>query len=81
VDQDHKANLDKLGGLSGTDFDSNYAAMQVKAHEDAIALFEDYAKSGDNTDLKQWAQKTLPTLKEHLDHAKKLASNQKRAGL
>jgi len=40
--------------------------------DDAVALFEAYAKSGDDPELKSWAAKTLPHLKEHLSIAKKL---------
>jgi putative membrane protein len=44
--------------------------MQVSAHEDAVSLFERYAKSGDSLKLKDWAGKTLPALQHHLDMAK-----------
>ena len=46
--------------------------MQVKGHQDAVGLFEAYSKSGDNSDLKKWAAKTLPHLKQHLAMAQKL---------
>ena len=36
------------------------------------ALFETYAKAGDNAELKDWAGKALPHLKEHLSMAEKL---------
>jgi putative membrane protein len=64
--------LDDLKSKTGKDFDRAYDQMQVAAHEDAVALFETYSKSGDNPDLKAWAAKTLPHLKEHLALAKKL---------
>jgi putative membrane protein len=47
--------------------------MQVQAHEEAVALFAEYAKTGDNSDLKSWAARTLPHLREHLAMAKKLS--------
>jgi len=46
---------------------------QVDGHEEAVALFEKYAKKGDKANLKQFAEKTLPTIKEHLEAAKKLS--------
>ena len=49
--------------------------MQVKAHEKAVSLFEAYAAGGDNDDLKDWAEDTLPTLKEHLEEANGLKAN------
>ena len=57
-DQDHQARLDKLKGLSGKQFDKSYVDMQVKAHEKAVSLFEDYAAAGENDDLKAWSADT-----------------------
>jgi len=49
--------------------------MQEDAHEDAVSLFERYSKGGDNADLKNWAGKTLPALKHHLEMAKALSKS------
>jgi putative membrane protein len=46
--------------------------MQVSAHKDAVSLFERYSKAGDNSKLKDWAGKTLPTLQHHLQMAENL---------
>jgi putative membrane protein len=46
--------------------------MQVDAHENAVSLFERYAKGGDNAELKAFAAKQLPHLQEHLRMAKDL---------
>jgi putative membrane protein len=72
LDSSHQSKLDKLKGESGKDFSSDYDSMQVSAHKDAVSLFERYAKGGDNPDLKNWAGRTLPALKHHLDMAEKL---------
>jgi putative membrane protein len=64
--------VDELKAKGGKDFDSSYDEIQVKAHEDAVALFDAYAKGGDDPELKKWAGKTLPHLKEHLSMAQKL---------
>lgn len=53
-------------------FDKAYAANQVKAHEDTVALFKKEAASSDNPELKAFATKTLPTLEGHLKMAKQL---------
>ena len=70
---EHQKKLEDLKAKSGKDFDRSYDQMQVQAHEEAVALFEGYAASGDNPDLKSWAEMTLPHLKEHLAMAKKLS--------
>jgi putative membrane protein len=72
LDDSHQSKLDKLKGESGKDFSADFDSIQVSAHKDAVSLFERYAKGGDNADLKNWAGKTLPALKHHLDMAQKL---------
>src|SRR4051812_5940550 len=72
LDAEHQKKLDELKAKAGKDFDRAYDQMQVQAHEEAVALFEAYANGGDNAELKAWAAKTLPHLKEHLAMAKKL---------
>lgn len=72
LDGAHQSKLDKLKNSTGKDFSSTFNSMQVEAHEDAVSLFERYAKGGDNGDLKAWAAKTLPALKHHLEMAQNL---------
>jgi putative membrane protein len=72
LDSEHQKILDELKAKNGQDFDRSYDQVQVKAHQDAVALFDAYAKSGDDPELKRWAAKTLPHLKEHLSMAEKL---------
>jgi putative membrane protein len=71
LDSSHQSKIDKLSGLMGVDFDREYDAMQVEAHEDAVSLFERYAEGGDNAELKAWAGQTLPNLTHHLEMAKR----------
>jgi putative membrane protein len=72
MDSEHQKMLDELNAKSGKDFDQAYDRMQVKAHREAVALFEAYTKSGEDSELKTWAGKTLPHLREHLNMAEML---------
>jgi len=63
----------KLTAAKGADFDAQYIKAQVAAHDEAVKLFEGQAKNGKDADLKAWAEKTLPTLKEHQRMAQGLA--------
>lgn len=56
----------------GAAFDKGFVESQVKAHQDAIALFEKQANSGSDSDLKAFAGKHLPGLKAHLKQAQDL---------
>ncbi len=69
---DDQAKLDQLKGLTGDAFQAKYLELQTAAHKDAVALFTDYAKSGDNKALKSFAKKTLPVLEKHQKHIEKL---------
>jgi putative membrane protein len=70
VDEKCQKELDKLASITAQAFDRIYMEGQIKGHEEAIKLFENEAKNGQDADLKNWASKTLPTLKEHLQMAK-----------
>src|SRR3954470_18927046 len=65
LDQEHAGMLQKLQQAQGNDFSRQYVQMQFEGHQKAVALFESYAQNGDNTQLKQFAQQTVPTLREH----------------
>jgi putative membrane protein len=53
-------------------FDRAYAHSQVVAHQQASALLQQYAATGDNPDLKKLAADTAPVVQHHLDMAQKL---------
>jgi putative membrane protein len=72
LDSSHQSKIDKLKSLKGADFSSSYDSDQLDGHKDAVSLFERYAKGGDNSKLKDWADKTLPTLRHHLKMAQDL---------
>jgi putative membrane protein len=57
---------------SGAAFDRGFLEAQVKAHQDAIALFEQQANGSGDADLKAFAQKQLPGLRNHLKQAQDL---------
>jgi putative membrane protein len=69
LDDEHRAMHDSLAKLNGAAFDKAYMAHMVKAHLQAVAPFQQEAKSGQDPDVKAWAAKTLPTLQEHLKTA------------
>lgn len=72
MDANSAENLQKLQAASGADFDTLYVQLQTQAHIDAVGLFAGYSQNGAAGPLKDFATKTLPTLKEHYDMVIKL---------
>jgi putative membrane protein len=64
----------RLSKLNGAEFDKAYMKMMVSDHKEDVAEFEKEAKSGKDSDVKAFASKTLPTLKEHLQMAEQVES-------
>jgi putative membrane protein len=70
LSEDGAKKLAKLGDATPEDFDEDYVEMMISAHKDAIDLFEKQMKRDKDPDLAQWASKTVPTLRQHLEEAK-----------
>jgi putative membrane protein len=65
LDTDHQKIHDQLEGMHGKPFDQQYMRVMVEDHDQAVKLFRQQANSGHDLRLKQFAQKTLPTIEEH----------------
>jgi putative membrane protein len=74
LDAKHQSLMTRMSALSGAAFDRAYAKEMVKDHNKDVALFQREASRGADADLKAFAQKTLPTLQEHLSMARTLSS-------
>ncbi|MEX2271115.1 MAG: DUF4142 domain-containing protein [Vicinamibacterales bacterium] len=70
---DHDDLFERLSKLSGPEFDRAYLDAMVDEHEDAADALENKAnKNDEHADVKDWASKTLPEVKQHLERAKDL---------
>jgi putative membrane protein len=77
LNSNHKSTMEKLGTLSGADFDKAYVDAMVSDHNDAVNLFQGEADGGTTEEVKTWAAKTLPTLKSHQTMIKDIQSKMK----
>ena len=68
----HQGMFAKLEKLEGAAFDREYMSARVKDHDKDVALFEKQAKNGRDAALTAFAEKTLPTLREHQKMAKQV---------
>lgn len=80
LDKQHQDDVDKLSKLSGAAFDREYMEMMVKDHVEDVAEFEREAASGADPDVKQWAARTVPTLRQHLQMSQETAGKVGAAG-
>jgi len=71
-DAEAQKHIDMFRDYKGENFDRDFIKHQVQDHEKDVALFTRASKECKNEKLKEFATKTLPTLKEHLDMARKL---------
>ncbi len=71
MDEDTRKEMDKLQKLQGMDFDRAYMKHMVKDHKKDVKEFRHEAKSKRDNDAKAFAQRTLPTLEDHLVMAQK----------
>jgi putative membrane protein len=63
-----------LEKVSGAEFDKEFLAAVVAGHKTCVSNFEASSKEANNSDLKMWVDKMIPTLKAHLARAEELHS-------
>lgn len=72
LDPDRQRQLASLRDQSGEAFDDAYLDAQVAAHRDAVTLFERFIESSAAGPLRDWANATLPKLRDHLNQVQAL---------
>lgn len=76
INTEHENALAVLSSKSGVEFDKAYIEMMITDHEKAIELFKGVGNNTSGT-IQGFAEKTLPSLQNHLDEAKKISSSLK----
>jgi putative membrane protein len=86
LDAEHQALHDRLSKLKGQEFDREYIQAMMDGHQQVANEVEKHANEArsvgtageagqaGNRPVAQWASKTLPTVREHLDQAKEIQS-------
>lgn len=69
----NKATKDQLAKFSGEQFDNAYMAEMLKDHKEDVATFLRERNSAQDIDIKEFADKSLPTLESHLKQAESIA--------
>ncbi len=68
----HQEHINDLSKKQGADFDKEYMNMMVDDHEEDIRKFEEEAKNGKDSDLRNFAADQVPILKKHLEAARSI---------
>ncbi|MBD1398894.1 DUF4142 domain-containing protein [Pontibacter sp. JH31] len=74
MSSDHMDHVRDLRDKTGADFDKAYLDRMLSAHENDVERFEDVAEDADYEDaeVKAFASKTLPKLRQHHERAKQI---------
>lgn len=72
---EHQAMIDKFSKMTGAAFDAAYIKEMVKDHVHDVGEFEKASKEAKDSELKGFVDKTLPTLKEHLQMIQGMAGS------
>lgn len=68
-----------LKALTGGAFDAMYVnRIGVASHEATVEMFEQATREAQDPEVKAMAEKTLPKLREHLEHARALNEKQEK---
>lgn len=73
LDTEHQSMVQSLNSKSGKAFDAAYTQHMNAAHSEAVALFQG-AVTGSDPELAAFAKQTLPTLEQHKQMARRMAS-------
>jgi putative membrane protein len=74
LEPSQQAMRDRLNALTGADFDRAYMSEMLRDHNEDIALFERAVEVSADPDVKAWAARSLPMLRDHLALARQVNS-------
>lgn len=70
----HQAMLDQLRAAgSGPAFDQAFQQIQLQAHQEALALHQNYSAQGDVPALRTVAGQIVPVIQMHIQHAQSIS--------
>lgn len=70
----------RLQGAQGQDFDRQYVEQQAAAHLEQRTIFQFAANNAQNSELRSFAQKTLPVIERHIDQLRTISPTAMRTG-
>src|SRR5690606_5411977 len=84
IDDDAREELtelrEEMAKLTGRDFDRRYIDEMIDDHQEAVDDLQDKAENASHSEVRAWAAKTLPTVRQHLEKARSLKEALENAG-
>lgn len=82
MSSEHRDHMQELRDTQGNDFDRAYMDRMVSAHESDVSMFEDVAEDEnfEDAEVKAFASKTLPKLRQHHERARQINDGLGNAG-
>jgi len=77
LDKEQREKLKTLTDLRGAEQDKEFLKQQVECHEKALQMYERWAKTTSDNDLRDAARRAAKSVRHHLDHARKLQAGLK----
>jgi putative membrane protein len=77
LDKEQRERLARLMELRGAEQDKEFLKQQVECHEKALQMYERWARTTSDNELRDAARRAAKTLRTHLDHARKLQAGLK----
>lgn len=75
LDSKRQSRIEKLGKLSGEEFDKAYLKDQVKEDQNQVRDFNDEAQRGSDANVRAFASSMLPALQQQLELARNLSKS------
>ena len=76
IPAEHQAAISHLKSLEGAEFDKAFKQHAIEDHQKDIQKFQTAARQSTDSDIKAFAQKTLPVLQQHLKMAQDIPAGE-----
>lgn len=70
--EEEQKHVNDMSTMKGAEFDKHYIDMMVNDHDKTVSMFEDASKDAKDQEVRAWAEKTLPVLKDHQTKVKQI---------
>jgi putative membrane protein len=72
--KNHRAKLNRLEKLSGNNFDREFMNTMIDTHKDYTNSMEKQSRTAHSAAVRDMAERTLPTLREEFQEAKRIGA-------